>query len=322
MNASRGRRLLVAVPMVTGLLAAVAACGSGEDGGAADGKIAVIASTNVWGSVAAAVGGDKVAVTSIIDDPSADPHSYQATAADAAEVTTADVLVSNGGGYDDFFTKMAEQAPEAKSVVAVADSGEDHGHDEHDHEHGEHEHGHGHEHGEGNEHVWYDLSTVGEVADQLAASFGEADPGAKQEFTDNAAAFKGKLDELNQSLTRIGDEHEGTKVVATEPVAHYLLEAAHIEDITPPDFANAIENETDVPVAAQEEMTQLVTGKQVAAVVNNEQTVTPVTTKITDQARNAGVPVVNLTETLPEGVTDYISWMSGQIDALSGALNT
>ncbi|ASR39761.1 metal ABC transporter substrate-binding protein [Prauserella marina] len=314
MNASRGRRLLVAVPMVTGLLAAVAACGSGEDGGAADGRIAVIASTNVWGSVAAAVGGDKVAITSIIDDPSADPHSYQATAADAAEVTTADVLVSNGGGYDDFFTKMAEQAPEAKSVVAVADSEEGH-----DHDHG---HDHGHEHGEGNEHVWYDLTTVGEVADQLAASFGEVDPGAKQEFADNAAAFKGELDELNQSLTRIGDEHDGTKVVATEPVAHYLLESAHIEDITPPDFANAIENETDVPVAAQEEMSQLVTGKQVAAVVNNEQTVTPVTTKITDQAKSAGVPVVNLTETLPEGVTDYISWMSGQIDALSGALNT
>src|SRR4051812_5544184 len=42
--------------------------------------LSVVASTNVWGSVAQSIAGDHAIVTSIISDPSADPHSYQADA--------------------------------------------------------------------------------------------------------------------------------------------------------------------------------------------------------------------------------------------------
>ncbi|WP_354003027.1 metal ABC transporter solute-binding protein, Zn/Mn family [Microbacterium elymi] len=50
--------------------------------GSGDGRIAVVASTNVYGSIAEAVGGDRVDVTSIIDSFALDPHEYEASARD------------------------------------------------------------------------------------------------------------------------------------------------------------------------------------------------------------------------------------------------
>ncbi|GAA1237780.1 zinc ABC transporter substrate-binding protein [Prauserella halophila] len=324
-------RVFTAMPLAAALVAATACGGSGGDSGGSgdDSAITVVASTNVWGAVAKAVGGDRVEVNSLIDDPSSDPHSYEATAEDAADVQDSDLLVYNGGGYDDFFTQLVEQATDKRSVVAVPDDGGGHQHGHGGHggdgaESGEHgdegdaEHGHeGHSHGDGdNEHVWYDPEAVGELADEVAQELAEIEPGQKQTFTDNAAEFTKRLEGLEQKIAGTSDG----RVVATAPVAHYLLTGAGLEDVTPPEYMRAIANETDVPVAAQQQVTSLVEGGQVDAVINNPQTVTSVTEKLVNEADGADVPVVDMTETLPEGQDDYIAWMTGQIDALAGAL--
>ena len=70
------RRFTSVALAATGLLA-VAACGnSAATPSAPPGTIPVVASTNVWGSVVAAVGGPAVSVNSLVNDPSADPHAY------------------------------------------------------------------------------------------------------------------------------------------------------------------------------------------------------------------------------------------------------
>ncbi|TLW92956.1 metal ABC transporter substrate-binding protein [Saccharomonospora piscinae] len=351
---SRRGRVLAGVSVSAALAVTASACGGDSAGSGdssdADGRVQVVASTNVWAGVVSAVGGDQVEATALIDDPSADPHSYQAGAVDAAEVRSADLLVYNGGGYDDFFVQLAENA-EAPAVVAVdsadgadgADSGSagdhaeesadehgEHGHgDEGDghgegHEgdgHGGHEgHGHAHDHAHGNEHVWYDLPVVAAVADQVAADLGELRPEQRATFEDNAAAFTERVDELHHRVESLAADHEGTRVAATEPIAHYLLLAAGVDDATPREFAAAVENETDVPVAAQQRMLELV-GGEVDAVVRNTQTATPATEKVIAAAREAGTPIVDVTETLPDEQTDYIAWMSRQVDALEKALD-
>ncbi len=84
----------------------LAGCGSstagasGGQGAGASATIHVVAAENFWGSIAAQVGGPHVKVTSIIDNPAADPHDYEPTAADARAIATADVVVINGIGYD------------------------------------------------------------------------------------------------------------------------------------------------------------------------------------------------------------------------------
>jgi zinc/manganese transport system substrate-binding protein len=302
MSSRRTRSVLVAASALS--VFALAACSggtSGSDGGAqsgGSGKIKVVASTDVWGSVVSAVGGDKVEVKSIIHDPSADPHSYETTADDALAAKGAQLLLSNGGGYDEFFGKLTEQAGDAKKLVAydIAATGDE------------------------NEHVWYDLPGVDKVADQLATQLGELQPASKQQFADNATAFKAKVDALEKRLGELGAAHPGTKVVVTEPVAHYLLESAKITDATPKAFSDAVENDTDVPADAVSTYKQLIATKQVKALINNAQTVTPLTQDVVGQAKAAGIGVVDVTETLPKGVTDYIGWMTGEVDELSGAL--
>ncbi|ADJ50393.1 metal ABC transporter periplasmic protein [Amycolatopsis mediterranei S699] len=303
MSSRRTRSVLAAASALS--VFALAACsggGTSSDGGGAqaggDGKVKVVASTDVWGSVAGAVGGENVEVKSIIHDPSADPHSYETTADDALAAKGAQLLLSNGGGYDEFFGKLTEQAGSAKKLVAydIAAPGDE------------------------NEHVWYDLPGVGKVADQLAAQLGELKPAAKQRFADNATAFKVKVDALEKRLEELGTTHPGTKVVVTEPVAHYLLASAKITDATPKAFSDAVENDTDVPADAVSAYKQLIATKQVKALINNAQTVTPLTQDVVGQAKAAGIGVVDVTETLPQGVTDYIGWMTGEVDALAGAL--
>lgn len=318
MSSSRSGRLVAAASAATAFALVVAGCGNDPTDAAADGKIAVVASTNVWGSVAQAVGGSEVSVKSLIDDPAADPHAYADKPEDATLLTEAKVVIYNGGGYDDFFTKLVDAAgADAKRIAAFDESGK--GAEEGAEEHAEEEEG-GHGHGEVNEHVWYDLPTAQQVADKIADELSAVSPEHKDTFTANAESFGTKIDDLAARAAKIGTDHPGGKVVATEPVAKYLLDAAGLTDATPAEFSEAIEEETDPPVVAVADTTDLITNKQVVALVNNAQTETQVTNSLKDAATAAGIPVVDVTETLPEGVTDYVEWMTEQVTALSDAL--
>ncbi|MGW4111554.1 metal ABC transporter solute-binding protein, Zn/Mn family [Actinosynnema sp. NPDC004786] len=305
--------LLGAVAAATAVV--LTACGAQDTPAADDGAIKVVASTNVWGSVVQAVGGDAVRVSSIIDDPSGDPHSYESKPSDLAAVRDAKLVIFNGGGYDDFFATLLGPGTEgAKKIEAFPVSGKASDHDEPEPEAEGGDHGHDHA---VNEHVWYDFETVRKVAEQAAADLGEIAPDRKAAFDANAKDFTAKLTELER---RVEGRGAGRKVVATEPVAHYLLDTAGVEDVTPESFADAVEAEADIPVAALAEVTRLIEQKQVVALVNNAQTENPATNQVVERAQAAGLPVAEVTETLPEGVTGYLDWMTKQVDSLVGAL--
>lgn len=304
------------------LLAAVlllGACGSPDGAADEDGRLSVVASTDVWADVARIVGGDRVAVEAIIDRASADPHSYRATARDAADVLDADLVVYNGGGYDPFMTELLRQG-EVSAVNAFRVSGHgkgrEHGHAGAHAESGEH----GHEHPAVNEHVFYDPQAVARVADALAGQLARQRPAAKQTFLDNAAAFKARLDELSGRIDRIATAHSGTRVLATSPMSYYLLEQAELRDIAPGEFTEAVEEGSDIPILAQQHVKKLITSETAEVIIQNAQTVTPAVGKLIELAQRQGMPVVEVTETLPEG-KDYISWMTAQVQALAGALN-
>lgn len=283
----------------------LAACGTSPDNPStedADDRIRVVTSTNVWGAIVSAIGGDHVRVLPIIDNAVLDPHSYQATAEDAADTRSAQLLASNGGGYDEFFTRLAEQAEGVPNVVAFDTAT---GMDERE-----------------NEHIWYDLSTVLGFAEEVTRRLGELAPEQHRVFEDHLDTFTARVeDELNHRIDEIAADAAGTPVVATEPLVGYLLEQAELDDMTPDAFSDAVENETDVPIAAQEQIIARITDNEVAAVVNNTQTGTQAAERVIDSADEARVPVVEVTETLPEGQHDFVVWMNDQITDLAGALD-
>ncbi|MCQ1955009.1 zinc ABC transporter substrate-binding protein [Arthrobacter sp. zg-Y826] len=289
--------------------------GSEADGGEAggsDGVVRVVASTDVYGNILAGIGGDNVDVTALIDRPSQDPHSYEASARDRLAVSKADLVVLNGGGYDTFLEKLAadEGIPAENILNAVEISGledSDSAEDEEGHDAGEDHHGHNH--GSFNEHVWYSPEAMGRLADAAAERLGELDAGAADTFRTNAADFNAGIADIDASLAALREAAGGRDVALTEPVPDYLVEAAGLHNATPSDFTEAVEEGSDVPPHVLKEMQDLVTGGSIAFLGYNEQTSTSQTEAVRQAAVDADVPVVDFSETLPEG-QDYLQWMA------------
>ncbi|QCQ93595.1 metal ABC transporter solute-binding protein, Zn/Mn family [Rhodococcus sp. SGAir0479] len=289
------------------------ACGSSPD---ADGPLRVVASTNVWGSVAQAVAGDRLEVTSIVTEPSADPHSYEASPSDAARISDADLVVLNGGGYDQFVEDVLDSTG-AKPTVDAFDLYEERTGThaaESDEEHA------GHSHGAANEHVWYDMPTVDATANAIAEQLGKLDPDGADVYTRNAETFRDRLRGVSETTAAIAAAHRDAPVAQTEPIAYYLLEAAKLKDLTPPAFTGAVENGTDPSPASIAETRQLFSDKKVRVLVYNAQTEDKVTESIRQNAEAAGTPVVEVTETLPEGM-DFVQWQTRTAQTLADALN-
>ena len=292
------------LPGLLALALVLPACGAQE--GPAEtsaGTIPVVASTDVYGAVVQAVGGDRVTVTSLIDDPAADPHSYEAPPAAAAAVARARLVVVNGGGYDDFAERLTP-APDAKVIDVVALSGLTAPAD-----------------GELNEHVWYSLPTMKALAGRIATDLGAADPAGAAAFTANADAFGTRVDELIARVAALKTAHGGERIAVTEPVPLYLTDVAGLVDATPPGFSEAVEEDADPPAAVVAATLDLFGTDPVRALLVNAQTRTAVTDQVEQAARAAGVPVVEVGETLPTGTGEYVDWINGQLDALGAALD-
>lgn len=348
------RRLLPLVALSTTAALTLAGCagGSGTDadpGASASGTggVAVVASTNVYGDIVETVGGDLVDVTSVIDDPSQDPHSYEADARTQLAVSRADLVVENGGGYDAFVDTLVEASGTDATVLdaveisglETADAGDDHadeatgdataaddhGHshegeegDDHGHEGDDHAH-EGHDHGSFNEHVFYSLPSMTALATAVAEALGEIDAANADTYTANAEAFGARVADLQQQADAVRTQHEGESVAYTEPVPGYLFDAMGLVNVTPDDFSEAIEEGDDVSPAALNETLKLFSDGQVDLLAYNEQTSSAETEQVEQAARDAGVAIVPVTELLPEG-EDYVSWQQANIDAISAAL--
>lgn len=279
----------------------LAACGAARS--AHPQAATVVASTDVWGSVAGAVGGGHVTVKSILTGGRVDPHSYTATPSDAADLTDAALVVDNGGDYDPWVKQVlaGRSGPaqvDAYSFVAKA-NGDD----------------------PANEHVFYDLDVAKSVATAIAERLAAIDGGNAAGYRANAAAFRRDADAIAGTERSIAHDYPGASVLATEPVAYYLLKAAGVVDRTPRAFSEANENGTDPSPADMAFALDLVKHHQVFALVVNPQTSTPAISGLRDAARDAGVPVTEVTETLPAG-TDYLGWQRNTVHQLITALQS
>lgn len=323
----RSTRTVLALALSGVTAAALVGCATDSAPAEEDGRISVVASTDVYADLAAAVGGDRVDVSAIIEGSALDPHSYEVTARDRLAIETADLVVANGGGYDAFVETVltaSDSAPHAIIAVEVLGlvEGDEHEHEAEEHEAEEHEHEEehdGHHHLEGvDEHVWYDVHGMTEVAEAIAAELVELDPAIEADVDANLAALLDELEAVEARAAEIAatGEHDA---VMTEPVAGYLLEEAGVHDVTPEGFAEAIEEGSDVSPALLADTLRVLENGQADVLVYNSQTAGAETERVRAAAEEAGVPVVDVAETLPEGES-YADWMTANLDALADAL--
>ncbi|MGH3722710.1 MAG: metal ABC transporter solute-binding protein, Zn/Mn family [Mycobacterium sp.] len=257
----------------------------------------VVASTDVWASVVKAVAGDHAKVSALVSGANIDPHSFEVTPAAAAQVQDATLVVYNGDNYDPYIDKLLKDGQPRVNAYQLlpADSADK------------------------NEHVFYSLKTAENVADKVADELAKADPDDADTYRANAKAFGQQLDSISDLQHQIADKDHGKAILATEPVASHLISHCDLVDRTPHDFAEAAENDQDPSPADVAAALDLINTKQVSALLFNPQTAGPVTNRIKQAAESHGVPVLTVTETLPDG-TDYVTWQRRTTEQLAAAL--
>ncbi len=307
------RRRVSTVAIATALVAAATACSStstpapsstaaAPTSGTSSSRIDVVASTNVWGDIVKQIGGDHVNVVSIMSDPNADPHEYQADANTAAALAKSQLVIENGLGYDDFMDKLLSASPNpARKLINAADVMKFSGADT-------------------NPHIWYDIAKIPDVAGAIASELGSLDPADAGAFTANAKTFDDSLAPIDGAIADIKTKYSGAPVGYTERVPGYLVDAAGLTLATPASFAQSIEDGNDPSAADNAAMDAALSGKKIKVLLYNGQVTSPATDAVKKLAQANGIPVVGVTETLPPSDKDFQAWQSRQIAEIAAAL--
>ena len=175
--------------------------------------IPVVATFSILGDLVEQIGGEHVAVTTLVG-PDGDTHAYQPTPADARAISSANVLVVNGLQFEGWLDRLID-ASDFRSVRVVATDGIgpiafEHGADMHafageaDHDsHVESDDHEGHGHGAFDPHAWQSLRNATVYVDSIAAAFAKVDPGHADVFYRNRAAYVDELEVLHSEISRI-----------------------------------------------------------------------------------------------------------------------
>ena len=292
----KGAALLVAA----GTGGALAGCGTPS--AATTGVVNVVAGENFWGDIVGQIGGDHVKVTSIIDDPNTDPHEYESDNKDAIAIATAQLVVVNGLGYDDFVSKLVDASPsDDRALLTVSDVLGIDGSD-------------------ANPHLWYDTAQLPKVADAIADELAKVDPDDAATFRANAQAFDDSLKPILDVIDQIKSSYAGTEIAYTERVPGYLVEAAGLQLGIPASFTQAVEDDEDPSPKDTAAFDDAIENRTVKVLLYNAQVTDQQTSDIKQLAASSGVPVVGVTETMPPDAKDFQSWQLEQAQQLLTAL--
>lgn len=291
-------RIAIAALASVGMLASVAACGSGQSTSEKKGTIEVVASVNQWGTMAKTLGGDNVNVTSIINSTNVDAHDYEPTTSDIAKLQKAQVIIVNGAGYDAWAVKAAQTAN--ATIVNAAEVG-------------------GVNDGE-NPHVWFSADVRKAVAQAITEAYEQADAAKKNDFDKMNDQWTAEENNVESKIAEVRQKTDGLAYAATESVASYLAEDMGLTDATPSGYARATANESEPTPTDIKQFTDALKAGEIKLLVVNTQEESELTGKITDAAKSVEVPMAELTEQMPEQYDSLTAWMEGLVDAFSQAI--
>ena len=195
---SAGRRIggfLAA--MVIGILL-LAACGlsantggnnhenSGQHSGSSGGKINVVATNSLLADLVEQVGGNLVAVTTLVP-PGVDVHAFQLKPSNNLAIGRADLLVSNGGGLDDFLNPVLRNSarPKTKWIIVAEGLGPSASLDN------------------GDPHFWLDPGLAIDYVEQIQDGLVEVDPKHESGYMANAERYAGQISTLDQEIEKL-----------------------------------------------------------------------------------------------------------------------
>ena len=262
--------------------------------------IQVAAAEDFWGSIAAQIGGRHAHVISIITSPTADPHIYEPTAADARMLAQAQVVLENGVGYDPWVARQLATNPgqavlDVGKVVGVPAGG--------------------------NPHRWYNPADVQAVVGTLVADFSRVDPTDRAYFKAQQAHFNDiALRRYHSLISAIRNRYAGTPVGASESIFAMLAPALRLKLITPYSFLKAISEGTEVTAADKLTIDRQIRNHLIKIYVYNSQNITHDVQVQLAEAKAHHIPTATITETLVPPTSTYQAWQVRQLQGIEAAL--
>ncbi len=276
------------------LLAAAPAC-------PAQSPLRVVAAESVYGDVARQVGGDDVAVTSILTNPDQDPHLFEVSPSVARAVAAARIVISNGLDYDPWMDRLLDstRAPGRQSIVvgelAVRKPGD-------------------------NPHVWYDTDVVLALARRFAELCAEADRAHAADYALGLQRFTEAVLPVQARIASLRVRLAGVQVVATEPVFGAMTASLGMVS-RDQRFQRSVMNETEASASDVAALQDDLRSHRARLLIYNRQATDTVADRMRTIALEAGVPVLGVTETEPPGVS-YQAWLGSELDGLERALGS
>ena len=260
----------------------------------------VVAAENFYGDVASQIGGANVAVTSILSNPDDDPHLFEASPATARALAAAKIVIVNGADYDPWMEKLlaAHKSPGRREILAANLA---------------------HKKAGDNPHLWYNPATVRAVANALMVDLGVVDPAHRADYQKAGTEFLATLDPLDAKIADMRKKYAGAPVTASEPVFGYMADLLGLK-MHNEKFALAVMNNTEPSASDVAAFENDLKGHKVKVMLYNAQASEPAVARLVQIAKDEKIPVVGVSETEPAD-TNYVQWMTKQLDALDKALS-
>jgi zinc/manganese transport system substrate-binding protein len=266
------------------------------------GTIKAVGVENEYADVISQIGGQYVQVRAIETDPNTDPHTFEASPKVATEITSAELIVRNGVGYDSWAKKIISAAPktdrkviDVQQLLGLPDSTP-------------------------NPHLWYDPKTMPAVARAVSAHLSALRPAEAAYFRANVKRFDDSLKPWLASIASFKAQYKNTSIAVTEPVANYMLQAMGFKIATPFSLQAAIMNGTDPSPQDVTIQNNLFNERKVKVFAYNQQVTDSLSQSFLDLAKKNGIPIVGVYETMPTPGYNYHSWMTAEVLALRKAV--
>ena len=260
----------------------------------------IVAAENVYGGVASQIAGPQAHVSSILSNPAQDPHLFEASPAVARMLAHATITIANGADYDPWMARLLAASPAAgrREIVVATLVGASDG---------------------SNPHLWYDPRTMKVFARAFTDTLDVVDPGKRAAHAAARDRFLASLAPIDARIASIRGRFGGTMVTATEPVFGLMSNALGFVTRNQR-FQLAVMNDTEPRASDVAAFEDDLRGHKVSLFFYNSQANDSAVQRLLGIARQAGIPIIGVTETEPRG-QDYQHWMLGELDAIDRALS-
>ena len=193
-----------------------------------------------------AVTGD-VAEVDILVKPGTEVHEYQGTPANVKAIATANVVIKNGLGLEEFLSDTIKNAGNSQLVEIDVSKGIEPinkispidktvgGEDDHDHEHRF-----------GNPHIWLDPVLAKQQIINIRDGLIMADPGNKANYETNAASYIQKLDNLNNEFQQTLKKTPNCTFITFHDAFPYLAKRYNLKQVAVVEIPEKQLSPTDV----------------------------------------------------------------------------